>query len=236
MAAACALAAARRFSLQSPAGFPEEESLPASPTRGWGGWGRRRLPRPSWHQAGHATGKGRCPRGLTQGAVPKSVLPGKRSGKRDERPPLRGQPAAPGAVAVPGGGDRTPRAARIRPGPGLGQAPGVGVPLSRRSAFGQGTQWPRARAPAPRPRSLPGQCGFPRAREASQEVEVFPKAVAARRCHPRGRPRRRLLRLLSEAQPPKGFKETVLHGEGASREDPRFPFLKSRSWPKLLFL
>jgi hypothetical protein len=50
---------------------------------------------------------------------------------------------------------------------------------------------------------------------------VFPKAVAARRGPPRGRrPRRRLLLppLLLEAQPPKGFKETVLHGKGAGGE------------------
>lgn len=65
---------------------------------------------------------------------------------------------------------------------------------------------------------------------------MFPKAVAARRCPPRGRRPRRLLLLLLEAQPPKGFKKTVLHGEGAVCEGPGFLFLKSRSWPKLLFL
>ena len=93
-------------------------------------------------------------------------------------------------------------------------------------------------------RGLSGQCSFPRAREASQEVEVFPKAVAARRCSTRGRrswrPRRLrrllLLLLLPEAQPPKGFKKTLLHGVGAGGGNPAFPFLKSRSWPKLLFL
>lgn len=75
-----------------------------------------------------------------------------------------------------------------------------------------------------RPLSLPGQRGFPRAREAAQEVEVFSKAVAARRWPPRGqRPRRRLLLPLLEAQPPERFQKTVLHGEGAGGEGPGLP-------------
>lgn len=76
---------------------------------------------------------------------------------------------------------------------------------------------------------LSGQCSFPGAREASQEVEVFPKAVAARRCPPRGRPGRPLpllllLLLLLEAQPPKRLKETVLHGQEGWLREPRVPF------------
>lgn len=75
-----------------------------------------------------------------------------------------------------------------------------------------------------RPLSLPGQRGFSRAREAAQEVEVFPKAVAARRWPPSGRrPRRRLLLPLLEAQPPERFQKTVLHGEGAGGEGPELP-------------
>lgn len=71
---------------------------------------------------------------------------------------------------------------------------------------------------------LSGQRGFSRAREAAQEVEVFSKAVAARRWPPRGqRPRRRLLLPLLEAQPPERFQKTVLHGEGAAGEGPGLP-------------
>lgn len=71
---------------------------------------------------------------------------------------------------------------------------------------------------------LSGQRGFSRAREAAQEVEVFPKAVAARRWPPSGRrPRRRLLLPLLEAQPPERFQKTVLHGEGAGGEGPELP-------------
>lgn len=53
---------------------------------------------------------------------------------------------------------------------------------------------------------------------------MLSKAVAARRRPPRGRrPRRRLLLPLLEAQPPKRFQKTVLHGEGAGGEGPGLP-------------
>lgn len=114
------------------------------------------------------------------------------------------------------------RSAVVRP-PGPASGKGLG-----RAGQGQGRRAEPlgvgARVGA-RPLSLPGQRGFPRAREAAQEVEVFPKAVATRRWPPRGRrPRRRLLLLpLVEAQPPKRFQKTVLHGEGAGGEGPGFP-------------
>lgn len=79
-------------------------------------------------------GEGPVPSGLAQGAVPKSVLPGKRSGKQMRRAPSSPspRPGAPGEAAVPGvGGDRTPRAARLRPGPGPGRAPGSGQERAR---------------------------------------------------------------------------------------------------------
>lgn len=151
---------------------------------------------------------GPVPWGLVPGAVPTTVLPRGRS------------------LGTHGTGPRVS-------GPRPGREPG-----------GPASPWQARAGPEPdgdsaRGASLPGQCSFPRAREASQEVEVFPKAVAARRCPTRGRrgwrPRRRRL-LLPEAQPPKGFKKTLLHGVGAGGESPAFPFLKSRSWPKLLFL
>lgn len=73
VAAACGGAG---VSLQSPPGFAEEQSPRASPTRGWGGTKVAR-----GHQAG-AAGKGRRRRlGLAQGAVPRSVLPGRRAAK-----------------------------------------------------------------------------------------------------------------------------------------------------------
>lgn len=107
------------------------------------------------------------------------------------------------------------------PGPASAKAPG-------RAGQGQGRRAEPLGAGArvgARPLSLPGQRGFPRAREAAQEVEVFPKAVATRRWPPRGRrPRRRLLLLpLVEAQPPERFQKTVLHGEGAGGQGPGFP-------------
>lgn len=77
--------------------------------------------------------------------------------------------------------------------------------------------WGRARAGQV---ALPGQRGFPRAREASQEVEVFPKAVAARGCPTRGRRGWRPCLRLLEAQPPKGFEKTLLHGAGAAARTP----------------
>lgn len=98
-------------------------------------------------------------------------------------------PAGPAAASA---GPRAPRGqARRAPGPG------------RRGGEGR----------APGPLSLPGQRGLPRAREAAQEVEVLPKAVAARGRPARGR-RGRSPRLLPEAQPPEGLEETVLHGRG----------------------
>lgn len=107
------------------------------------------------------------------------------------------------------------RSAEVRPsGPASGKGLGRAGQGQGRRAEPLGTG---ARVGA-RPLSLPGQRGFPRAREAAQEVEVFLKAVATRRWPPRWwRPRRwRLLPLpLVEAQPPKRFQKTVLHGEGA---------------------
>lgn len=67
---------------------------------------------------------------------------------------------------------------------------------------------------------LSGQRGFPRAREASQKVEAFPKAVAPRGCPARGRRGRQPRLWLLEAQPPKGFEKTLLHGVGAAARAP----------------
>lgn len=133
---------------------------------------------------------------------------GHRAGRGGEGPA-----AASGACAR--------RTAEVRPpGPARGKALG-------RAGQGQGRRAEPLGAGArvgARPLSLPGQRGFPRAREAAQEVEVFPKAVAARRWPPCGRrPRRRLLLPLLEAQPPEGFQKTVLHGEGAGGEGPGLP-------------
>lgn len=108
-------------------------------------------------------------------------------------PSSRGSAAwTPAGRAAASAGPRAPRGqARRAPGPG------------RRGGEGR----------APGPLSLPGQGGLPRAREAAQEVEVLPKAVAARGRPARGR-RGRSPRLLPEAQPPEGLEETVLHGRG----------------------
>lgn len=75
------------------------------------------------------------------------------------------------------------RSAEVRP-PGPASGKGLG-----RAGQGQGRRAEPLGAGArvgARPLSLPGQRGFPRAREAAQEVEVFPKAVATRRWPPRG--------------------------------------------------
>lgn len=175
VAAACAPAGGERVSLQSPPGFPEEQSPRASPTRGWG----RRLP--GGHQAGRAR------RGRAGGVW----------GLRKAQ--CRGPSSRAGARQSSLG----------RAGQGQGR---------RAEPLGAG-----ARVGA-RPLSLPGQRGFSRAREAAQEVEVFSKAVAARRRPPRGqRPRRRLALPRLEAQPPERFQKTVLHGEGAGGEGPGLP-------------
>lgn len=226
--------AAPRFSLQLSPGFLKKNPC-GPPDPEVGRPGAAKAPSAALARGlARRPGRGRCHLGLAQGAVPKSVLPGKRSMETNRTAPLS-PPAA----------ERAPGTARASPQPvGPGPAPGPRR-ARRRWRGGRGAERPRAgarslgvRAPAPRPLSLPGQCSFPRAREASQEVEVFPKAGTARRCPTRGwRGRRpRFLLLLLEAQPPKGFKKTLLHGVGAGCESPGFPFLKSPSWPKLLFL
>lgn len=63
VAAACAPAGGERVSLQSPPGFPEEQSPRASPTRGWGrrlpgGWGTR----PGKHGGEGPAASGACAR------------------------------------------------------------------------------------------------------------------------------------------------------------------------------
>lgn len=199
--------AARRSPLQSPSGFPKE-GCPWAPDPRLRESGRRRLAPLAGVRAVGGGGGGAVPWGLAPGAVQTTVLPRGRS------------------LGTHGTGRRVS-------GPRPGREPGG--PASPRQA----RAGPEPDGDSARGASLPGQCSFPRAREASQEVEVFPKAVAARRCPTQGRrgwrPRRRWL-LLPEAQPPKGFKKTLLHGVGAGGESPAFPFLKSRSWPKLLFL
>lgn len=145
--------------------------------------------------------------GLVPGAVPTTVLP-------------RGRSLGTHGTA--------PRVSGPRPG----REPG-GPALGRRGLTGA------RRGPGARGASLPGQCSFPRARRGLAGGRGVSGAVAARRWPTRGRrgwrPRRRRL-LLPEAQPPKGFKKTLLHGVGLAARAQRSLSWKSRSWPKLLFL
>lgn len=233
MAGACALAGGPAVFSAVATGVPEEESLRASrPRAGEAGGGGGSLG-PAGPGPGTAAGQGPVPSGACARRSAEIRPPGKaQHGNKQHGPPSSPGPRPSGHRGRRGlPRSQAPAGARTREGAAAG---GRGT-----ARLGAGARSAGVRAPAPRPLSLPGQCSFPRAREASQEVEVFPKAVAARRCPTRGRRGRRprfLLLLLLEAQPPKGFKKTLLHGVGAGRESPGFPFLKSRSWPKLLFL